>query len=103
MDPSSELDSKKAAPMIDITEAPYMSGLDPLFHTYVNVLVSTIHGLSPAEGDGNEKFPIRYAHFCETHSPRPVRLAMIGGIIVSAVTYTKVRHFFYARHANDFS
>lgn len=93
MDRSIEFDGKKTAPAVDVTVAPYMSGLDPLFHTYVNVLVGTIHSLLPARSDDHENLPIRYFRFCENHSPRPVRLVMIGGIIVSAVTYNKVRYF----------
>lgn len=92
MDRSNKSGGKKAAPAVDVTMAPYMSGLDPLFHTYVNVLVSTIHSLLPARGDDHESLPLRYFRFCENHLPRPVRLVMIGGIIVAAVTFDKVRY-----------
>lgn len=97
MNPIDRPDSAQLVTAIDLTDDPYMSGLDPLFHTYVNVLVSTIHKLLPCRDNGQgEIFPIRYFRFCEAQSPRPVRLVMIGGIIVSTLTFNKVRYFHYA-------
>lgn len=66
----------------------YLCGLDPLFHTYVNVFIRTIHKLTPASED--ESCPIRFFRFSDAGSPRPIRLVMIGGLIVSSATYNKV-------------
>lgn len=83
-------DNAIAGSRTDLIAHPYLSGIDPLFHTHVHILARMLDFMEPLEGDGHADPPLYFFRFPPSCQPRPVRLVALAGIVIYLAVRQKV-------------
>lgn len=72
----------------------YLSALDPLFHSHVNILIRTLRHMIPVKGHGQSNPPLSFFCFPPSNQPRPIRNVSVAGIVVYSNINSKVSFLF---------
>lgn len=72
----------------ELVSHAYLCGVDPLFHTHVNILIRTLRHMIPIKEFQDP--PLYFFCFPPLRQPRPIRLVVVSGIVVHAAIHQKV-------------